>query len=110
MECGVWKCFVSGMTQIYVCCDHLPGGQFMWGLDTVALATVVYDCFGLSFSLSVHQFIFRAALDRRTIWRDLRTVLTEIGELQGRKVLQCFFSPAKGLKKPGDVFGWRRRI
>jgi len=66
-------------------------GPFMWDLDIVALAAVVYKCFGLSFSLSVHHFIFRAALDR-TRWRGLRTFLPEVRELQGRRELSCLFS------------------
>jgi hypothetical protein len=72
-------------------------GPFMWGLDTEALTTVVYKCFGLSFSLSVDHFIFRAALDRRTEWRDQRNFLPEITEL---------FSPVKRLNKPGEVLRW----
>jgi hypothetical protein len=81
-------------------------------LDKVAVATVVSECFGFSFVsiippiLHTHSFIFKAALDWRTSWRSLETILSEVGELQGRKALWFFFSPVNKLRKHVDVFSW----
>ena len=98
------QCFVSGTTQPFVCCDQLPGPVHV-GLGHSDSDSGCVQVLRSFVSLSVHHFIFTAALDR-TRWRGLRTFLPEVGELQGRKELSCLFSAVKGLKKPSEVSRW----